>query len=300
MSRQQTFWFQAKPEAIDREAGILKGVSMLTVGPVRSYGVYVDQKTLETVLSCAQTHEDGLKVKMEHDGDVDDIVGVLINFRIDDGQLRADLQLLKESGSFDQIIEMAEKIPSEFGLSISFSGDREEIELLGLPMLAMRCREIYSCDIVENPAANPGGLFSMANNQNPITVETLSLQLNELRSSITQLSTDLATRSAELATRTTELAALRTELTALRTEYTNAETIAVRRLGAMGVPFNQTLPPDAPGLANPPPPPAPKTFSQQLMEIPGHRERQAFFIKHKAELYEETRAAQSTLLNAGN
>jgi hypothetical protein len=296
MSRQQTFWFQAKPEAIDREAGILKGVSMLTAGPVPSYGVYVDQKTLETVLSCALTHADGLKVKMEHDGDVDDIVGALINFRIDGGHLRADLQLLKESGSFDQIIEMAEKIPSEFGLSISFSGDREEIELLGLPMLAMRCREIYSCDIVENPAANPGGLFSMPTNPNPnpepLTLERIISQLSELKTAQTQLVTELATKA--------DITALQAEIANLRSEHINAETIAVRRLGAMGVPFNQTLPPDAPGLANPPPPPAPKTLSQQLEEIKGHRERQAFFIKHKAELYAETQAAQSRLMDGGN
>jgi hypothetical protein len=72
---------------------------------------------------------------------------------------------------------MAETMPGSFGLSISFSGESEDVEVPSddseevdpnsgeLPeggveiVRAARCMEIYSADIVDQPAANPSGLF---------------------------------------------------------------------------------------------------------------------------------------------
>jgi hypothetical protein len=54
-------------------------------------------------------------------------------------------------------MEMAETMPGAFGLSIAFSGAPEGGD--DATRFA-RCTEIYSCDIVDIPAANPTGLFS--------------------------------------------------------------------------------------------------------------------------------------------
>jgi hypothetical protein len=96
---------------------------------------------------------------------------------IDGIQLRADLHLLKSHEDFEKILEMAENMPGSFGLSISFSGECDDVEVPSddseevepnsgeLPtgpveiVRAARCMEIYSADLVDQPAANPTGLF---------------------------------------------------------------------------------------------------------------------------------------------
>jgi len=141
---------------ISQDNAVIEGVSVITEGPALGHGIMIDQLSLATVAECCRQHADGLKVKMDHGSGFDDIVGVLKNFRIDGNQLRADLQLLKAHECKDLILEMAATMPSEFGLSISFVGQLETVEDVDY----MRCLEICSCDLVDEPAANPTGLFS--------------------------------------------------------------------------------------------------------------------------------------------
>ena len=143
--------------AINTASASISGVSVITEGDAIGHGVMIDGISLATVKTCAEEYAGGLKVKMNHGSGADSICGVLRNFRIDGNQLRADLQLLKNHRDTPLILEMAETIAESFGLSISFSGSVEEI---GESMF-VRCLEIYSCDIVDQPAANPNGLFSV-------------------------------------------------------------------------------------------------------------------------------------------
>lgn len=155
----QTFTLSARMlGAINAEAGIIEGVSVISEGPALGHGVMIDATTLETVKACSESYSGGLKVKMNHYSGADAIVGTLRNFRIDGPQLRADLQLLKASPHRALVLEMAQEMPEGFGLSISFSGSVDEED--GVKFA--RCLEIYSCDIVDQPAANPTGLFSKA------------------------------------------------------------------------------------------------------------------------------------------
>ena len=154
---------QTSAPSIDAEAGTIAGVAVITEGPAlghTDYGtglpIYADATTLAEVLACASQFEGGLKVKMTHGGDAADIVGVLRNFRIDDAVLRADFQSLKTTPHRDYIFEIAETLPHAFGLSIAFTGERE---IVGEQAMA-RCAEIYSADLVSEPAANPNGLFT--------------------------------------------------------------------------------------------------------------------------------------------
>jgi hypothetical protein len=54
------------------------------------------------------------------------------------------------------VLEIAEKLPDTFGISIAFSGPVREID--GKRFAS--CEELYSADLVQTPAANPTGLFS--------------------------------------------------------------------------------------------------------------------------------------------
>jgi hypothetical protein len=172
-----TFFAAATGSRVDREAGILRGVSVITEGEAKGHGMIVDGVTLQQVKACAETYVDGLRVKMDHYTGIDAMVGVLRDFQIDGLQLRADLHLIKSHEDFEKILEMAETMPGSFGLSISFSGESDPIEMPSddskevepnsgeLPdsgteiARAARCMEIYSADLVDQPAANPSGLF---------------------------------------------------------------------------------------------------------------------------------------------
>lgn len=172
-----TFFAAATGSRVDREAGILRGVSVITEGEAKGHDMIVDAITLQQVKACAETYVDGLRVKMDHYTGIDAMVGVLRDFVIDGPQLRADLHLIKSHEDFEKILEMAENMPGSFGLSISFSGESEDVEVPSedtdevepnsgeLPdsgteiARAARCMEIYSADLVDQPAANPSGLF---------------------------------------------------------------------------------------------------------------------------------------------
>ena len=157
-----TFFAAATGSRVDRDAGVLRGVSVITEGEAKGHGMIVDGITLDQVKSCAETYTDGLRVKMDHYTGIDAMVGVLRDFVIDGPQLRADLHLIKSHEDFEKLLEMAETMPGSFGLSISFSGESDRIPVSGVEGMlieAARCMEIYSADIVDQPAANPTGLF---------------------------------------------------------------------------------------------------------------------------------------------
>jgi hypothetical protein len=184
-----TFFAAATGSRVDREAGVLRGVSVITEGEAKGHGMIVDGVTLEQVKACAETYVDGLRVKMDHYTGIDAMVGVLRDFQIDGLQLRADLHLIKSHDDFEKILEMAETMPGSFGLSISFSGESEDVEVPSddseevepnsgeLPeggveiVRAARCMEIYSADIVDQPAANPSGLFQAMSEPETAPVE---------------------------------------------------------------------------------------------------------------------------------
>jgi len=141
---------------IDAEAGIIHGVAVITKGPALGHGMFVDDVTLAGVVAQANTYEGGMKVKLDHTNSAGAIVGFLRNFRIEGDVVRADLNLLKSSPHRGYVLELAATIPDTFGLSIAFSGVDEEIS----GQRFARCDEIYSADLVSEPAANPNGLFS--------------------------------------------------------------------------------------------------------------------------------------------
>ena len=150
--------FAASAGVIDVEAGVIRGVSLITKGPALGHGVMIDSTTLEQVKTAAEQYAGGLKVKLNHSGGAGDIVGYIDTLRVSGEKLLGDLHLLQTSPHRAYILEIAERIPDTFGLSIAFSGPSEKSsdKLTTL----QRCSEIYSVDLVSEPAANPNGFFA--------------------------------------------------------------------------------------------------------------------------------------------
>lgn len=172
-----TITFATAAGQIDRAAGVIRGVSLISEGPALGHGVQVDAKTLEQVKNAAAQYEGGLKVKLDHSGGAGDIIGYVSNLRIDGSKLLGDLNLLENSPHRDYVLEIAEKIPDTFGLSIAFSGPTELAS--DKRTVLQRCSEIYSVDLVSEPAANRDGLFSrMMNKFNDASGVSIEIEPN--------------------------------------------------------------------------------------------------------------------------
>lgn len=143
---------------IDEAAGVIHDVAVITEGRALGHGVNIDATTLEQVKAQAETYSGGLKVKMDHGGGAADIVGYLTDFRIAGNKLIANFHVLQNTPHRAYIFEIADKIPDTFGMSIAFSGPTEMAS--DKKTVLQRCSEIYSCDLVSEPAANASGLFS--------------------------------------------------------------------------------------------------------------------------------------------
>jgi hypothetical protein len=153
----KTTSFSAMAGMLDRANGKINGVSVLTEGVAKGHGIFIDATTIQQVKGLADAFAGGVKVKTDHGSGVTAIVGKLNNFRIDGEHLRSDLSLIKSHEQYSVIMDLAESQPETFGLSISFSGSVEKIGEQGFA----RAKELYSVDLVDGPAANPSGLFSI-------------------------------------------------------------------------------------------------------------------------------------------
>lgn len=201
----------------------LMGVSVITEGDALGHGVKIDRMSLETVRRCAETYAGGLKVKVNHYSGADAIIGTLRGFRIDGPQLRADMRLLKSHSMTPVLMEMAAEMPDSFGLSISFSGQIEDGEN---DTKLMRCLEIYSCDIVDQPAANPTGLFSKPFDINPNTKKSMTIETPEYLALQAEHKTTCelaATLKADFEAKVAEVTSLTAKLSEAQTKITDAE-----------------------------------------------------------------------------
>lgn len=175
---------QVEAENIDRDAGIIRAVSIISYGPALGHGVFVDETSLETVIEAIG--ENRLPAYITHSGAIFEDrlireIGYFDNFRKDDKQIRADFHAFEsfkndESAKFNRLFELAETMPNRFGLSIVCSGlmawattegdmplgdnpdDRPENAIYADP--SIRVIDIDSADFVDKPAANATGLFS--------------------------------------------------------------------------------------------------------------------------------------------
>ncbi len=130
------------------------GISVATVGPALGHEMFVDDVTL---LQAEQAGQAGspVKVFVDHDESIDSLIGLLNNFRIEEDQLRADLELLSAHPQAEFYAEILSKAPGRVGFSMAFSGKPEE---LGDRRFA-RVENLVSVDLVSRPAANKEGVF---------------------------------------------------------------------------------------------------------------------------------------------
>jgi hypothetical protein len=153
------------------------GISVATVGPALGHEMFVDDTTL---LQAEQAGVAGspVKVFVDHDESIDSLIGLLSNFRIEEDQLRADLELLSAHPQAEFYAEILSKAPGRVGFSMAFSGKPEEV---GDRRFA-RVENLVSVDLVSRPAANREGVFRAGSE--PVQVDTSAEGMTE--SSVTE------------------------------------------------------------------------------------------------------------------
>ncbi|PQO39351.1 hypothetical protein C5Y96_05715 [Blastopirellula marina] len=178
---------------VDREgghygAGIIRGFAVVTRGEALGHGYWLDQDFVEQTQKAMQALASGTKSRFTHPGLSSDGLGKLLGRAFDsytDGDIvRADLHFQESAhdtpgGNLAKyVMDMAEEDPEAFGTSIVYMPDWGAEEkfnamhkdeegtfkspdpdnLKNLPHA--RLGRLYAVDVVDEPAANPAGMFS--------------------------------------------------------------------------------------------------------------------------------------------
>jgi hypothetical protein len=180
---------------VDAENGILRGVRVITKGEAKTHSfmgcpIICDDITISDVVREASTFADGVPVKLAHGTDIEELVGSIRGIYADGNCARGDLYLLKTHESYPTLIEMAQTMPSNFGVSISFLNLPEPVmnSVMGddgdgdndasginpdyqddIVAYAARVVEggLFSADLVSNPSCNPSLFSIMSESQTP-------------------------------------------------------------------------------------------------------------------------------------
>jgi hypothetical protein len=217
--------------AVDREAGIIRGVSVVTEGEAKGHGLFIDATTLQTVKAAADEFKDGVAVKTDHGTGFSSIVGSLRSFTIDGPKLRSDLHLIKSHDEYETIVELSETQPSTFGLSMAFAYTREKIDGKDF----VRVTDLFSVDLVDRPAANPGGLFSDAVDSKTI----LGMEIKEIVSGLFGKDGTVTTLQVTVAELKTALSAAQAEATNFKTKHSELTAELSKRDGQLAEAIKQ-------------------------------------------------------------
>lgn len=172
-------------------AGIIYGVSMITVGEALGHDMWCDEIFLASIVDAMnEVGDSGLKARFTHPGMCSDGMGKFLgrfeNPVLVDGKVLADLHfseaahIAPDGDLAEYVMKLSQTDPDMFGTSIVFSRDLEaeteftdsnEIPGEGFEspdetntrnLLHCRLLKLRACDVVDTPAANPDGLFSLS------------------------------------------------------------------------------------------------------------------------------------------
>jgi len=153
---------------------IIRGVSVMTEGPAEGHTVTLgegkdakefqiccDATTIDSIVKLSQEYATGVKVKANHEGGIAQVIGYLTGFRTaeEDGKKKAlaDFHIFKTAPDLAHMLQMFKTIPDCFGFSAFFDGPLQRIK----DFFFARPEDLYSVDLVTDPAANPSGVFSV-------------------------------------------------------------------------------------------------------------------------------------------
>lgn len=187
-----SFLFGFKPAKVDAEKGVIEGAAVITAGEALGHGFHVDAEFLDDVTKQGNAMTHGVKVRFGHPGMSDSALGTFLgrakNFRRDSsgGQDKtlADITISDTAAKSPKgdlksyVLELASKEKDMFGMSIVFDKGREyqrdfkgqkNYEKLNYDEpVFVELEKLWAADMVDDPAANPDGLFSATGIELPL------------------------------------------------------------------------------------------------------------------------------------
>jgi hypothetical protein len=170
-------------------AGVIHDVSVITQGEALGHELWIDSRMVQQVRDAINTNELGVKSRFTHPGMSGDGLGKHVG-RIMDAELSADGRQVLADQHFaasahrtpdgdlaGYLMDLADEDPEAYGLSIVFSLDEGEMQRYAAenanehgdfkspdPLNVnnfphARLSELRAVDAVDEPAANPSGLF---------------------------------------------------------------------------------------------------------------------------------------------
>ena len=188
---------------VDRKRGIIYGVSVATVGEALGHGYELDGTTIDQIVSIGNAAPNGLKARFQHPNASGDATGKFLgrkrNFRREGNKAIADLHLSKSARRTPHgdlagyVMDLAEDDPTAFGASIHIPRDGMQTEKRlnadNTPMRdadgnellpLLRITKLRASDIVDEPAANPDGLFSEHRDHAAFVTQKLDVLFGDL------------------------------------------------------------------------------------------------------------------------
>lgn len=175
--------------------GLISGVAVITRSEALGHGLWIDGEFLDVTAEAMNDADRGIKARFTHpslssDG-MGNYLGRFENARREGDRVVADLHFAEAAHKTPRgdlasyVIGLAEEDPDAFGTSIVFSHDFEAMEAFVVehggegfdkwgdiegdfkspdPMNAKnlphaRLKQLHATDVVDEPAANPGGFF---------------------------------------------------------------------------------------------------------------------------------------------
>ena len=162
-------------------AGIIRGVAVITRGEALGHGVWIDREFLHQSVDAINAAEKGTKSRFTHPGLSGDGLGKYLGrvraAEVDGDIVRADLHIsptahdTPDGNLAEYVMDLAEIEPDMVGLSIVFESDTlaeqdfretnpdspDPAHANNLPHA--RLSAMRAVDVVDEPAANPAGLF---------------------------------------------------------------------------------------------------------------------------------------------
>lgn len=172
-----------------RGAGIIHGVSVITKGVALGHDVWIDEFALSQVADAINGQRIGIKSRFTHPSMSGDGLGKhvarVMDAEVSGDQVIADQHFLASAHKApdgdlaEYLMSLADEDPESYGLSIAFQHDEAAMEQFLSAhtvdgefrspdpanihsLLHVRIAELHAADSVDDPAANPGGLFSRA------------------------------------------------------------------------------------------------------------------------------------------
>lgn len=170
-----------------RKQGIIRGVSVTTRGEALGHGMWLDQEFVDATTRNINSFNKGVKARFTHPGLSSDglgtFLGRVMNAHTEDGRTIADLHFSQAGHNTPDgdlaayVMGLASEDPEAFGLSIVFEPDsgaedlftaehKDEHGTFASPdadntqnLPHARLAALRAADVVDEPAANPDGLF---------------------------------------------------------------------------------------------------------------------------------------------